>query len=383
MTTIHVQTYESEEGNLRIRINETNCDQIIEHHTEFQFTRYSDGKIFERQMSDDQIKNLHQIFFDTSLILDILEVRPVDLRFTYDQINDSDKTSNSVPGGPSDGSCVDNDTFTKSEIIEVTWKFTLQCAKQRSPIPIKIQIPEKQCSDGSDRQVIELTRSLAIHGRRIIELESQWTDRISMEGVGSRLQYIPKVNVKYLLTTHDIEWLSSSVFGAATGLDKYFLQFKNADDMKKKIASGFNTHSDRWAMVPNRNVCEWLQENGLEFNEVRSAEFNLNMMTDNQELELLCVRSRCTNQISGTEITFGATDVLYGYFCKSNPRKPMTYVIHKTTDPCPPTYESAIYLRDAYKCVKKNQIYPLISDDKANQEKIAYNSQWVIYKICV
>jgi hypothetical protein len=76
---------------------------------------------------------------------------------------------------------------------------------------------------------------------------------------------------------------------------------------------------------------------------------------------------------------------LHGYCIKSNHKKPKIYIIRKTTDPTPPQYDTAFYLRDVYQEIKDYQKkFPLISNiDPEFEKKIQYNSQWVIYKIPV
>src|SRR5438477_12447285 len=56
-----------------IQTNECKSADSVKINISLSFTRYSDGKIIEHQLDDNGIQEVHKIFFDTSLILDILE----------------------------------------------------------------------------------------------------------------------------------------------------------------------------------------------------------------------------------------------------------------------------------------------------------------------
>jgi hypothetical protein len=374
--------HELDQGTLTIRANESESDDLIKVTMVLSFTRYSDGKLFELELLDDQIQKLHQIFFDTSLILDILELKPTFLRIISDQ--SGNQVIENIPGG------VQN---TRMEILDIVWEFTQGSPKKSRLIPVSIKIPEKQYPEGSNQQLIEFGRLLNCYKQRIIELESLLTERYRAEGGYGGNQFVPKNNHKHEPDVDDMIWLSSSAYGAMTGLNKYFLQFRNIDDMTK-IADTLNNYDGVHYMI-GKHIRNWLQQNKLEFNEIRSAEYCLNKFTDDKGLELLNVRSHNTNKIDIvseyeidrsrlSKLRMITTDVLHGYFRKANPRKQMIYIIAKCTDPAPTVYEAVIYLRDAYKhtknCVEE---YPLISEVcEKNKELVAYNSQWVIYKIC-
>ncbi len=108
------------------------------------FLRHSDGKLFERYLNDDEIQDLHQIFFDTTLILDVLENPPSSLNFVF-----VDPGIN-PPLYTETDSHTENAQNVRSEQIDVIWKFAQARAhgpsKKSKDYPVSIRIPEKYIS---------------------------------------------------------------------------------------------------------------------------------------------------------------------------------------------------------------------------------------------
>jgi hypothetical protein len=230
-----------------------------------------------------------------------------------------------------------------------------------------------------------LNRLLTCYKQRITDLESLWTSTTALE------QFLPQNKQIYQITIEDMKWLSFSTYGTITKLNKYFTQFKSSNDMTKQLYSINNQNGQtQYTDVSNQHIQEWLLQNKLQLDEVRSAEFFLNKWIESRDFELVDVRM---SKYNGMQINYHPTNtsglmivsagVLQGYFRAAN-RKRKLYIIAKCTDPAPVQYENAFYLRDAYQQVKDYvQTYPLISKiDEANEKVITYNSQWVIYKIC-
>ncbi len=122
-----------------------------------------------------------------------------------------------------------------------------------------------------------MSRLLDCHEHRIIELESSWTRREKMnivESYNGIKTMIPRIGIKYRIkykpTQHDR--LPSSVYDMTAGINKYSNQYKN----------NFGAYNNFEQHLEN-----WLQQNNLHFDEIRTAEFNLNVFTEENELELL------------------------------------------------------------------------------------------------
>lgn len=356
MTDISLKaSHELDLGILVINASENKCNDLIEVNISFSFTRYSDGKLFELKLSNDQIQKLHGIFFDSSLILDLLELKPTSMQFIN---NDCDhNVIKNIPGG------IQN---ISSEILDIVWEFTINHAdrEKSKQIPISVKIPEKQYSVGSNQQIIELSRLLNCCKQRIIELESSWTRREIMN-IGSESNImIPQDWMRESRVSQpkqkQLIWLSSSNYGTVTGLNQIYIQLK-------KVCNGnYNNF--------NYNYCNWLQQN--KWDEVQTAEYNLNFFTEENELELLSLRFDDIHKKSSSKN-------LYGYFRPISRKKILFYTIAKHMDPPPIKYETAFYLRDAYQCKKECKLIDLTTIDNDVKKCIEYNSQWVIYKICV
>ncbi len=366
-------TYELNQGVLIIQASETRdnkSDDLTAINIALQFTSHSDGKLFECQMDDHEIQKLHQIFFDTSLILDILERSPRSLYFVKNV--ESVQGPKNVPGGINDN---------VSEVIDVVWEFTSIRTKQKSKVyPISIQIPEKKYPEGSNQQIIELNRLLTCYRQRLTDLESRYTTHIDLD------IYVLRENFIHKLTMNEMQWLAFSNYGMITGLNKYFAQFKSSNDMTRQLYP--KDAKNQIADMCDQHVQDWLLQNDYKFDEMLSAQFRLNKWMETNQMELIDVRLQEDINLMTIDIACGLiihNRNLYCYSVRSNYRKPKTYVILKSTDPAPTQYETAFYLRDAYQPIKNHlQRFPLISKiDEKFEKKVTYNSQWVIYKICV
>lgn len=375
-------TYELVQGILVIQGNESTPSPVNGSDSEndsnyvnisLQFTRYSDGKLFECQLDDQKIQKLHQIFFDTSLILDILDRAPKSMCFFHNKEEiDTVTGPESVPGGICDDRKI-------SESVDFIWEFIQQRAKKTKVFPVSIIVPEKKYPMGSNQQIIELNRLLTCYKQRLSDLESVPSSYVDLESNG----LIPKEKDSYQLTMEDMKWLAFSNYGKFTGLNQYFLQFKSNGDMLRQLyptnAQGQQTD------MSQQHVQEWLSQNDFKFNEILLAQLRLNKFMSNRQCELINIRidNNYHPKISSTGGFTFSDCMLHGYHRCSNPKKPKIYLILRTTDPAPNQYDQAFYPRDAYQPIRdKLQMYPLISKiDENFEKKIAYNSQWVIYKI--
>jgi hypothetical protein len=141
-------------------------------------------------------------------------------------------------------------------------------------------------------------------------------------------------------------------------------------------------------------------ENNLQFNEITTAEFYLNRYLEIENIELVDVRIKCFDPYYYGESIHSDTlgrrfdplkfsrisaGRLTGYFRARDPRKKKIYKIARISDPEPIEYEEAYYLKDCYQPIKDYvATYPAISKiDPETWRHIEYNSQWVIYKICI
>lgn len=417
-------THELASGSLTINATECKNNDLINITITLSFLRHSDGKLFECSLDDDEIQNLHQIFFDTTLILDILEHPPSSLNCVH--INTD---SNSDPDPPlyTEGddrkTYIENVQNVESECINVVWIFTQAVikthglSKKSKDYPITIRIREKvypPCSNqqiiDSNQQIIELNRLLTCYKQRIDDLEMLWTTYCDLEN-----GKIPIQNQFHRLTLEDMEWLSFSNYGKMTGLNKYYEQFKSSEDMAKQLypkiqdvnelsvlKKQYGNKLPCYILYKNnsqRHIQNWLLENKLQFDEIKSAEFLLNKWIETSKKDLVDVQihsgnNRMHKYIDCNEYSYDpnplnfshiVSGTLFGYFRAANPRKKKAYVIAKSTDPVPVKYEKAYYLKDAYKPIRDYVLtFPAISNINEETEKhIAYISQWVIYKICI
>jgi hypothetical protein len=282
-------TYELPQGILGIQCTETPVDvndpqsqiQLM-----IQFTRHSDGKLFESRFDDQDIHDLHQIFFDTSLILDILDRVPKSLEFCKNI--DLDPETARAPGGI--------DSLTDSECLDLRWDFEQTMTKQRSKVyPVTLRVPEKRYPVGSNQQIIEMSRLLTCYKQRLSDLESRSTQyNIDLEGN----RFIPTENSSSInLTFDDMQWCAFSDYGSFTGLDKYFAQFKNCGDMQIQLYSR-NSQNDAYDNS-TKHINDWLVQNDLKFDDVLSAQYRLNRWIANSECELINIGlPKNTNLIS-------------------------------------------------------------------------------------
>lgn len=367
MTTSSQAVYELTHGILTIQANERKDNDLNEVEVFFSFTRYSDGKIFEYQLDDPSIQKLHRIFFDTSLILDILDRPPLSMEF-------GKNTDENIPGDIQDK---DNEL----EFVAATWEFKVNMTKQDAKkYPILIQIPEKEYSPEAN-QAIKLNRLLNHYKQRITDLESRWTTFYILDN------YIPAENYLHQLTIDDMQWLAFSNYGAMTGLNKYFTQFKIGNCMVGQLLN-YN-EDDEEVDVSIQHINDWLLKNNFNFDKTQAAQFHLNKYMETNELELIDVRLQGDKDIARIDMQSGLMHIvsrsLYGYCVRSNPLKPKQYIILRSKDPAPKQYEKAFYLRDAYQPIKKYaQTFQAISKiEDEFEERITYNSQFVIYKFCM
>ncbi len=66
------------------------------------------------------MQKLHGIFFDTSLILNVLELKPTFIQFINNNIGD--QVIKNIPGGVQQG--------ITSEILDIVWEFSLNCIRK-------------------------------------------------------------------------------------------------------------------------------------------------------------------------------------------------------------------------------------------------------------
>ncbi len=410
--------HELTSGSLTIQANESKLNDLINISISLSFLRHSDGKLFERFLDDKEIQDLHQIFFDTTLILDILEKQPSSLKFIcadtdihpplYAETKEATDATEAIEAV----SCTEKTQNIKSENIDIIWTFTQARAhgllKKSKDYLVSIRIPEKIYPPGSNQQIIELNRLLTCYKQRVDDLEMTWTTKYNLE-----CGMIPIQNQTRQLTIEDMEWSSFSNYGKVTGLNKYYKQFKNSEDMAKQLYPKIpddklpSLHQYGGKLPPYvmytdnsaQHIQNWLLENKLQFDEIKSAEFHLNKWTETSKYELVDVQiqsdvnrnDKMHKNIDHYGYSYNPSDfshivsgALNGYFRAANPRKKKMYVIARSTDSVPAKYEKAYYLKDAYKPIREYiESYPAISKiDEETEKHIVYNSQWIIYKIC-
>jgi hypothetical protein len=401
--------HELASGSLTIQVNENQNQTQTDNsgiNVSLSFLRHSDGKLFELSINESKILDLHKIFeTDASLILGILENQPSELNFISD---------NDLPPlylHTEEHAHVIDQQDIKLEYVDIVWIFTqtvtLGSLKKSKDHHVPIRIPEKMHPPGSNQQIIELNRLLACYKQRVDDLEMSWTLRHNLEGQG---QMIPKTDRIHRLAIDDMDWLSRSHYGKVMGLDKYYIQFKNTDDMANQLYPKIsNEESSRLQSKYERglychekhndnsgqHIQQWLLENNLQFDEIKSAEFHLNKWMEDSSCELVEIQTYNYSKIhifidhhryspNPSKLSHVSPGTLHGCVRAANPRKKKIYLIAKSTDPRPAKYEKAYYLKDAYQPIRDYvKTYSVISViDEETEKHIQYNSQWVIYKIC-
>lgn len=228
--------------------------------------------------------------------------------------------------------------------------------------------------------------------RRNTDLELEWIEKLELD------DYLPTQNYTHELTLDDMEWLSYSHYGKVTGLNNFFAQFDSVDDMitKMYVKPLSMHHKERYGDNSAKYIKDWLLNSYLGY-EIKLAEIHLNKLVEERELELVDIGAK-THSINKNypvgrysnpydvlkeRISLIYDHKLWGYFRTTNLHKIYIYVIARTTDPMPAKYEAMFHLGDTYKLMKdQTQTYPKISKmNPKSEERMAYNSQWVIYKV--
>lgn len=340
-------TYELSQGTLMIQCNVYESNGIISTTLSVSFIRSTDGKTFQRFITDDEIKTLHPMFFDTSLIRNVLEITPKSLQFFNCELNDT----------------------LESECVDITWIFrqailgnrplllnTETISTKTKEYPITIRILEKQYSSDTNQQIIDLTHALTYCKQHIANLESLWTTKYD-----ELCKFLPSSSdgsMCKLLKISDMQSLSLGYYGKVTGFDQYFAQFKSTDDLSRKLfTKKIYDELDKnekyyYDNYPHRklddnsdqHIQKWIVENNLRFDEIKSAEIHLNIWIEENEYELIDIRVTQYHRLfyrnisvytagdpSNMSMIYG--DKLSGYFRAANPHKKYIYIIAKSTDP--------------------------------------------------
>ena len=171
---------------------------------------------------------------------------------------------------------------------------------------------------------------------------------------------IPKQNQIWQPTIQCMEWLSFSNYGKITELNKYFKQFKNSEHATTQLYPKMSDEKIRQLqsqcsgniMYPyqkytdnsNQHIQNWLSDNKLIFDEIKSAEFYLNKWIEISKYELVDVQIHsdvnyndkmhkniglyeCSDNPSNFSQILPGT--LFGYFRAANPRKKENVCNHK------------------------------------------------------